>query len=190
MLRLLGILSLGNLLFGGHRRRALRRGLLFGLLLGYLADKDFDMDRVGKDVREKAGKARDAAREAVRKAKKEIRDARKAEHDRRIAEHRTAVHEEIRARKEERDRRIEERLAAVRAEAEARKARREQERKERTGTVQARPVNADKELRDNRDLVADLERDACTAAMAAAVPTIDFPEEDVKYHASEKYGYV
>ena len=31
MLRLLGILSLGNLLFGGHHhRRALRRGLLLG----------------------------------------------------------------------------------------------------------------------------------------------------------------
>ena len=187
MLRLLGILSLGNLLFGGHRRRALRRGLLFGLLLGYLADKDFDMDRVETDVREKAGKARDAAREAVRKAKKEIRDARKAEHDRRIAEHRTAVHEEIRARKEAREQRTEERLAAIRAEAEARKARREQ--KEKTGTVKAEPADAGKEMQDNRDLVAELERDARTAAMAASVPTIDFPEEDVKYHASEKYGF-
>ena len=188
MLRLLGILSLGNLLFGGHRRRALRRGLLFGLLLGYMADKDFDMDRVEADVREKAGKARDAAREAVRKAKKEIRDARKAERDRRIAEHRTAVHEEIRARKEAREQKTEERLAAIRAEAEARKARRAQE-KETAGTVKAGPVNAEKEMQDNRDLVAELERDARTAAMAASVPTIDFPEEDVKYHASEKYGF-
>ena len=39
------------------------------------------------------------------------------------------------------------------------------------------------------DLVAELESDALTAAMAASVPTIDFPEEDVKYHASEKYGF-
>ena len=187
MLRLLGILSLGNLLFGGHRRRALRRGLLFGLLLGYMADKDFDMDRVETDIREKAGKARDAAREAVRKAKKEIRDARKAERDRQIAEHRTAVHEEIRARKEAREQRTEERLAAIRAEAEARKAQREQ--KEKTGTVKAEPADAGKEMQDNRDLVAELERDARTAAMAASVPTIDFPEEDVKYHASEKYGF-
>ena len=46
MLRLLGILSLGNLLFGGrHTRRALRRGLLLGALLGYFANRDFDMNR-------------------------------------------------------------------------------------------------------------------------------------------------
>ena len=32
--------------------------------------------------------------------------------------------------------------------------------------------------------------DARTAAMAADVPTIDFPEEDEKYHASRRYGYV
>ena len=37
MLRLLGILSLGNLLFGGHHhRRALRRGLLLGALVGLI----------------------------------------------------------------------------------------------------------------------------------------------------------
>ena len=55
MLRLLGILSLGNLLLGRrHHRRALRRGVLLGALLGYLANRDFDMNRVQEDVRETA----------------------------------------------------------------------------------------------------------------------------------------
>ena len=63
MLRLLGILTLGNLLFGGrHHRRALGRGLLFGALLGYLANRDFDADRVAEDIREKARKAKAATR--------------------------------------------------------------------------------------------------------------------------------
>ena len=39
----------------------------------------------------------------------------------------------------------------------------------------------------NRDLVLDLERDARTAAMAADVPMIQFPEEDDKYFSSRKY---
>jgi len=120
MLRLLGILSLGNLLFGGrHHRRALGRGLLFGALLGYLANKDFNADRVAEDLREKARKAERTARDAVRAAKREIR---KAKHDRRAAE----IHEKV---------------------------------------------------------------DARTAAMAADVPTIDFPEGDGKYDSSKKYGY-
>ena len=64
MLRLLGILTLGNLLFGGrHHRRALGRGLLFGALLGYLANRDFDADRVAEDIREKARKAKRTARD-------------------------------------------------------------------------------------------------------------------------------
>ena len=74
MLRLLGILTLGNLLFGGrHHRRALGRGLLFGALLGYLANRDFDADRVAEDIREKARKAKRTARDAVKAAKREIR---------------------------------------------------------------------------------------------------------------------
>ena len=78
MLRLLGILSLGNLLFGGrHHRRALRRGLLLGALLGYAANRDFDLNRVQEDVRETAEKARRTVREAARAARKEIRNARK-----------------------------------------------------------------------------------------------------------------
>ena len=179
MLRLLGILSLGHLLFGGHRRhRALRRGLLLGALLGYLAGKDFDTDRVAEDVRKKARKARRTAREAVRAAKREIR---RAEHDRRAAE----IHERIDARKAER----EERLETIRAEIEARKARKEETRQEETA-VRALPVSGVNEAKEIRELADELDRDARTAAMAADVPTIDFPEEDGKYLSAGKYGYV
>ena len=172
MLRLLGMLSLGNLIFGGRHHR-LRRGILFGVLLGYLANRDFDAERVAKDVREKARKAKKAAREAVRAAKREIRSA---EHDRRVEE----IHEKIDARKAER----EERLNALRAEIEARKARRE-------AVVHALPTSGTEEAKAIRELAEDLERDARTAAMAADVPTIDFPEEEEeKYFSSGKYGYV
>ena len=184
MLRLLGFLTLGNLLFGGrHHRHALGRGLLFGALLGYLANKDFDADRVAEDIREKARKAKRTARDAVRAAKREIR---KAEHDRRAAE----IHEKVDARRAER----EEHLDAIRAEIEARKARRKEVR--RGGSEQAAkqicalPASGINEAKVIRELTEDLERDARTAAMAADVPTIDFPEGDGKYDSSRKYGYV
>lgn len=185
MLRLLGILSLGHLIFGGRRHR-LGRGILFGALLGYLANRDFDAGRVAEDVREKARGARRAARkteraarEAVRAAKREFRSA---EHDRRMEE----IHEKIDARKAER----EERLKAIHAEIEARKARKEEPR-EAVPTVQALPASGLNEAKEIRELAEELERDARTAAMAADVPTIDFPEEaDEKYYSSRKYGYV
>ena len=179
MLRLLGILSLGDLLFGGHRRhRALRRGLLWGVLLGYLADKDFDAGRVAEDVREKARKARRTAREAVKAAKREIR---RAEHDRWAAE----IRERMDARKAEH----EERLETIRAEIEVRKARKEETRQEKT-EVRALPVSGVNEAKEIRELADELDRDARTAAMAADVPTIDFPEEDEKYFSARKYGVV
>ena len=79
MFRLLGILSLGHLLFGGrHHHRALRRGLLFGVLLGYFANRDFDMNRVQEDAREAARKARRTAHEAARAARREIRNVRRS----------------------------------------------------------------------------------------------------------------
>ena len=178
MLRLLGILSLGDLLFGGHRRRALRRGLLWGLLFGYLANRDFDANRVAEDVRETARKARRTAHDAVRAARREIR---KAEHDRRAAE----IHERIDARKAEH----EERLKSIREEIEARKARKEETRQEET-VVRALPVSGVNEAKEIRELADELDRDARTAAMAADVPTIDFPEEDEKYFSARKYGVV
>lgn len=184
MLRLLGILTLGNLLFGGrHHRRALGRGLLFGALLGYLANRDFDADRVAEDIREKARKAKRTARDAVKAAKREIR---KAELNRRTAE----IHEKADARRAER----EERLDAIRAEIEARKARREEVRKagseQIAKQIYALPVSGTNEAKVIRELTEDLERDARTAAIAADVPTIDFPEGDGKYDSSGKYGYV
>ena len=183
MLRLLGILTLGNLLFGGrHHRRALGRGLLFGAILGYLANKDFDADRVAEDIREKARKAERTARDAVRAAKREIR---KAEHGRRAAE----IHEKADVRRAER----EDRLNALHAEIEARKARQEETRKagceQAAKQVVALPVSGTNEAKIIRELTEDLERDARTAAMAADVPTIDFPEGDGKYDSSRKYGY-
>ena len=148
MLRLLGILSLGHLLFGGrHHCRALRRGLLLGALLGYFANRDFDMNRVQEDVRETARKARKTAREAARAIRKEIHNARKA----------------------------------VREDRKAEAGSRE---------VYALPECDTREAKEIRDLAEDLERDARTAAMAADVPVIQFPDEDEKYHASRKYGYV
>ena len=177
MLRLLGILSLGHLIFGG-RRHHLHRSILFGVLLGYLAKRDFDMDRAAHDVRGKVRKAERTVRDAVRTAK---RDIRKAEHDRRMQE----IHGRAEARKAEH----EERLKAVRDEIKARKVHREEDR-ESGAVVYALPVSGVNEAKAIRELADDLERDARTAAMAADVPTIDFPEEDEKYFSARKYGYV
>ena len=176
MLRLLGILSLGHLIFGGRHHR-LRRGILFGALLGYLASRDFDTERAAEDIREKAKKAKMAAREAVKAAEKELR---RAEHDRRIHE----IHEKIDARRAAR----EERLNALHAEIEARKTARKAETQQEE--VRALPVSGLNEAKAIQELAEDLERDSRTAAMAADVPTIDFPEEDEKYFSSRKYGYV
>lgn len=191
MLRLLGILSLGNLLFGDrHHRHVLRRGLLLGGILGFLASRDFDTDRAAEDFRESARNAREAARKAVKAAKKEIREARKAVRDQRIKERRETIHAGIEARKAARDQQLEERMNAVREEAEARKAQREQLRNAGTEEAPAAPATTGEEARINRELVEELERDARTAAMAASVPTIHFPEEEnEKYYSSGKYGY-
>ena len=104
MLRLLGLLSLGNLLFGGrHHRRMLHRGLFFGAILGYLAHKDFDMEQVEEDARKAARTVKRTVHEAARAAKREIRDARRAEHF-------NKVHADVEARKAEHDRRMAERM--------------------------------------------------------------------------------
>ena len=59
------------------------------------------------------------------------------------------------------------------------------------GTIeeaQTEPVIPVDEALMNRIIVRDLEKDAArTAAMAANVPTIEFPEEDDKYFSSRKY---
>jgi len=193
MLRLLGILTLGNLLLGGRRgRRAVRRGLLFGALLGLFASRNFDTEKAAEDVRNTARNARRAAREAARAARDAARAVRREIHDARRAEHRRETEErleEIRARAEER--------RAARAAAAAAPA--------ATAAPEAAapaapaaclppvglPASAAPILDDSKTLVEDLERDARTAAMAADVPMIEFPEEESdKYYASRKYGYV
>lgn len=176
MLRLLGILSLGHLIFGGRHHR-LRRGILFGALLGYLANKDFDAKRVAEDVMEKAEKAKKAVRKAMKATEKEIR---RAEHDHRV--------NEIREKMDARRAAHEDRLNALHAEIEAKKAARKAETKRKE--VYALPVSGLNEAKVIRELTEDLERNSCTAAMAANVPTIEFPEEDEKYFSSRKYGYV
>ena len=91
-------------------------------------------------------------------------------------------------------------MEALRTRQEERKAEREQQRAEQADNTYARMEAvrtrhpevyaesrpAGNEALLNRELVADLERNARTAAMAADVPTIDFPEEE-KYCASRKY---
>ncbi len=191
MLQLLGLLSLGNLLFGGrHHRRMLRRGLFFGAILGYLAHKDFDMEQVEEDARKAARTVKRTVHEAARAAKREIRDARRAEHF-------SKVHADVEARKAEHDRRMAEWMDAIYAEAEARRAAREARKSahemrnaETVYKVHALPECDTREAKAIRELTEDLERDARTAAMAADVPTIQFPEDDEKYYSSRKYGYV
>lgn len=162
MLRLLGIFALVNLFSGGHHHhRALRRGLFLGGILGLLASRHFDTERAGKEIREKV-------RETRRTARRAARDIRRAIHDERIEARMNAIHEEI----------------------EARKARREMQDRTAVRTAEPERMANAEELQDNRNLVEALERDARTAAMAASVPTIQFPEEDEKYHASRKYEYV
>ena len=126
--------------------------------------------------------------------------ARHHERQQEIAEHLAAVRAEIAEQKAERLNNTIERMEAHRALQEERRAEREQQKAEqadnaytRMETVRARHPEVDAESRPagneallNRELVAELERNARTAAMAADVPTIDFPEEE-KYYASKKY---
>ena len=199
----LGILLLGNLL--GRRRRSFGRSLLFGGLLGWLFHRNFDLEEMQADVHKAAHKVR----KAVRKAKHEFRDIGRAVRDQaqmKTDEHVDAVLEQVeasQARDEERRRRTDEKIAAAQAKIEeirARQDEREQRKAERLNNtyermealrarhqeVQAEPKAEGNEALLNRDLVAELERNARTAAMAADVPTIDFPEEE-KYNASRKY---
>ena len=77
MLRLLGILTIVNLLFGGHhRRRALRRGILLGAILGFFANRDSGTDRAAEEFRERTGRARETIRQTV----KEVDDPRRLRH--------------------------------------------------------------------------------------------------------------
>ena len=79
-------------------------------------------------------------------------------------------------------------MRALKDGIEARKAIREQMKSGTIEEEQAEPVIPVDEALMNRIIVRDLEKDAArTAAMAANVPTIDFPEEDDKYFSARKY---
>ena len=79
---------------------------------------------------------------------------------------------------------------ARRAAREARKAEHEMRKAETSHKIHALPECDTREAKAIRELAEDLERDARTAAMAADVPTIQFPEDDEKYYSARKYGYV
>ena len=155
------------------------------------------------EAREEERRRKTDERIAAAQAKIEEARTRRDEHEQRKAERLSNTFERmeaIHARRQERQQEIAEHLAAVRAEIAERKAEREQQRAEQADNTYARmeavrtrhpEVYAESrptgnEALLNRELVADLERNARTAAMAADVPTIDFPEEE-KYNASRKY---
>ena len=155
-------------------------------------------------LRETARKTGKAVRKAVKAAVREFREARedsrefhKAIQDARweareariekAGERMDAVLAGIEKRGKKLAQKTAGRMKTLQVEIEARKARQELEEAEGVREVKAEPVNADSEARMNRELVLDLERDARTAAMAADVPTIQFPEEDDKYFSSRKY---
>ena len=155
-------------------------------------------------LRETARKTGKAVRKAVKAAVREFREARedswefhKAIQDARweareariekAGERMDAVLAGIEKRGKKLAQKTAGRMKTLQVEIEARKARQELEEAKSVREVKAKPVNADSEARMNRELVLDLERDARTAAMAADVPTIQFPEEDDKYFSSRKY---
>ena len=208
MFRLFGFLTLIGLIRSGrHHRRALRRGLLLGAILGFLAQRGKETARAaeharvaareaGKTVRNAGKTAGEAAREArkeafesARKARKEAfeaaRKARKETFEAVREARRTAREAMLDARlkmaglrSEERRQRTEECLRGIQAGIEARKAEHEQRRAERVKeAAAAEPAGAEKEIQKIRDLEENLERDARTAAMMASVPVLEFPEE-------------
>ena len=122
------------------------------------------------------------ARDAIRRTQRELRETRKAEQRQRMEERLEEIRVEAEARRAERNTR--------RAEREARKAEQEQQKAETVKEIHALPESGTNEAKEIQELAADLERDARTAAMAADVPVIDFPEENEKYNTARKYGYV
>ena len=130
-------------------------------------------------------------REDSRELKKAMREARWEEREARIekaALRFDAMMTGIGALGEKCARKTEEGVRALKDGIEARKAIREQMKSGTIEEEQAEPVIPVDEALMNRIIVRDLEKDAArTAAMAANVPTIQFPEEDDKYFSSHKY---
>ena len=123
-------------------------------------------------------------KEAMQEARWEAREARLEK----AAERFDAVMTGIGALGEKCARKTEEGVRALKDGIEARKAIREQMKSGTIEEEQAEPVIPVDEALMNRIIVRELEKDAaCTAAMAANVPTREGPEEDDKYFSARKY---
>ena len=123
-------------------------------------------------------------KEAMQEARWEAREARLEK----AAERFDAVMTGIGSLGKKCARKTEEGVRALKDGIEARKAIREQMKSGTIEEEQAEPVIPVDEALMNRIIVRDLEKDAArTAAMAANVPTMEFPEEDDKYFSARKY---
>ena len=141
------------------------------------------MQAVKRTIRELREDRREF-KEAMQEARWEAREARLEK----AAERFDAVMTGIGALGEKCARKTEEGVRALKDGIEARKAIREQMKSGTIEEAQTEPVIPVDEALMNRIIVRDLEKDAArTAAMAANVPTIEFPEEDDKYFSSRKY---
>ena len=191
MLRLLGILTIVNLLFGGHhhRRGALRRGILLGAILGFFANRDSGADRAAEEFRERTGRARETLRQTAEEIKQEIRDAKREIRDAGSAERvaHAAAREAHAAMREAHAAAQEARTAARVAHAAAHETQAARNVRQDDTVIAVKETPA--EAAANEDLVQELERNARTAAMMSDVPVIHFPEDDPKYNSSKKYGY-
>ena len=141
------------------------------------------MQAVKRTIRELREDRREF-KEAMQEARWEAREARLEK----AAERFDAVMTGIGALGKKCARKTEDGVRALKDGIEARKAIREQLKSGTIEEAQTEPVIPVDEALMNRIIVRDLEKDAArTAAMAANVPTIEFPEEDDKYFSSRKY---
>ena len=141
------------------------------------------MQAVKRTIRELREDRREF-KEAMQEARWEAREARLEK----AAERFDAVMTGIGSLGKKCARKTEDGVRALKDGIEARKAIREQLKSGTIEEAQTEPVIPVDEALMNRIIVRDLEKDAArTAAMAANVPTIEFPEEDDKYFSSRKY---
>ena len=141
------------------------------------------MQAVKRTIRELREDRREF-KEAMQEARWEAREARLEK----AAERFDAVMTGIGALGKKCARKTEDGVRALKDGIEARKAIWEQLKSGTIEEEQAEPVIPVDEALMNRIIVRDLEKDAArTAAMAANVPTMEFPEEDDKYFSARKY---
>ena len=141
------------------------------------------MQAVKRTIRELREDRREF-KEAMQEARWEAREARLEK----AAERFDAVMTGIGALGKKCARKTEDGVRALKDGIEARKAIREQLKSGTIEEAQTEPVIPVDEALMNRIIVRDLEKDAArTAAMAANVPTMEFPEEDDKYFSARKY---